>query len=750
MLVTRLKHHLLPRMSLRQYGFMPQRSTEDSLYTLIQHIRHKLNEKKIVALVSLDIEGAFDSAWWPKIKTRLAEEKCPLNLRGLLNSYMCDRKVRVRYCGEEHERATGMGCVQGSIGGPILWNLLLDPLLKHLEGRGDYVQAFADDVVLVFDGETGLEIEGRANAALERVGAWGVANKLIFAPHKTHSLIITRKLKYDAPRLSMGGIGISASREIKLLGVIIDDKLTFNAHVAGVCKRATGVYHQLSRAAKINWGLHTEVIKIIYTAVIEPIILYAASVWAPAVSKLGIQKSLNTVQRGFAQKLCKAYRTVSLNSALALAGILPLDLRIREAASLYEAKRGVAQPMLRGREVERMISALTSPHPAERMELEIQCLVDQEQVDLNSDFDLRIYTDGSKIDGRVGAALSLWEGAAETKALKLTLSPVCTVYQAELLALCRATHEAAEHRAKSVGIYSDSLSALQTTANWNALHPLAVEARENLRKALLRSKRISLFWIKAHAGLEGNERADKLAKESALRSKRRPDYDLCPISFVKRSIRMESLDEWNHRYRGGETAGVTKIFFPDALTAYRVIKKINIDGVTTQMLTGHGGFSEYLHRFKCRENPSCICEPGKPESRKKLATDELMIEANREKIDIAMIQEPYVGGGSFMRDYRGVKIYQRNGTDEGTVKTAIAVFNKDLEVNMIPHFTTNNISMVRVKIASWEMYVVAFYFEPDQPIDPYLEKLREIKTELGTKKIIMGEILMPKAPGGEG
>ncbi|XP_037873345.1 uncharacterized protein LOC119629892 [Bombyx mori] len=333
-----------------------------------------------------------------------------------------------------------------------------------------------------------------------------------------------------------------------------------------------------------------------------------------AVNKLGIQKSLNAVQRRFAQKLCKAYRTVSLNSALALAGILPLDLRIREAASLYEAKRGVAQPMLRGREVERMNSALTSPHPAERMELEIQCLVDQEHVDLNSDFDLRIYTDGSKIEGKVGAALSLWEGAAETKALKLTLSPVCTVYQAELLALCRATHEAAEHRAKSIGIYSDSLSALQTTANWNALHPLAVEARENLRKALLRSKRISLFWTKAHAGLEGNERADKLVKESALRSKRRPDYDRCPVSFVKRSIRMRSLDEWNHRYRGGETAGVTKIFFPDALTAYRVIKKVNIDGVTTQMLTGHGGFSEFLHRFKCRENPSCICEPGKPES----------------------------------------------------------------------------------------------------------------------------------------
>lgn len=31
-------------------------------------------------------------------------------------------------------------------------------------------------------------------------------------------------------------------------------------------------------------------------------------------------------------------------------------------------------------------------------------------------------------------------------------------------------------------------------------------------------------------------------------------------------------------------------------------------------MTGHGGFSEYLTRFKCKENPSCICDPGVSES----------------------------------------------------------------------------------------------------------------------------------------
>ncbi|CAK1599374.1 unnamed protein product [Parnassius mnemosyne] len=33
-----------------------------------------------------------------------------------------------------------------------------------------------------------------------------------------------------------------------------------------------------------------------------------------------------------------------------------------------------------------------------------------------------------------------------------------------------------------------------------------------------------------------------------------------------------------------------------------------------QAMTGHGGFSEYLYRFRCKENPSCVCESGVEET----------------------------------------------------------------------------------------------------------------------------------------
>ncbi|XP_046976629.1 uncharacterized protein LOC124542783 [Vanessa cardui] len=562
--------------------------------------------KKLVTLVSLDIEGAFDSAWWPAIRIRLAEEKVPVNIRRLLDSYLDERKVRLRYAGEETVRTTNKGCVQGSIGGPILWNLLLDPLLHQMEKKEYYCQAFADDIVLVFAGETALEIERQANAALGFAHEWGVANKMKFAPHKTCAMILTNKLKYDTPRLSMAGVRIGMSDEIKILGLTIDRKLTFNSHVANICAKGTDIYKRLSKAARGSWGLHPEIIRLIYTAAIEPIIIYAAAAWAPAAGKLGVQKHLNAVQRGFAQKLCKSYRTVSLNAALVLAGILPLDLRIQEAAALYEARRGSSRLVLGDRETERAAGFAEAPHPALQMDLEIRSLSDQYQVDRNNVQQVRIFTDGSKIDGRVGAALSLWNNEAETKAVKLSLPAYCTVYQAELLAICRATSEILKDNGSSFGLYSDSRAALETvTDQWN-LHPLAEDIRRNLYEALMRNKTVSLFWVKAHAGLPGNECADYLAKEAALSSRRKPNYDQVPVSFVKRNICEKTLDEWNRRYQLGGTASVTRAFFPDAVIAHKTIRKIKPQGYLTQMLTGHGGSSEYLNRFKCKKNRSTI------------------------------------------------------------------------------------------------------------------------------------------------
>ncbi|CAH2103374.1 unnamed protein product [Euphydryas editha] len=78
------------------------------------------------------------------------------------------------------------------------------------------------------------------------------------------------------------------------------------ANVSATCKKAADMYKQLACAAKVTWGLNGEIVRTIYMVVIEAFVLYAATAWSPAAEKLSIRKQLDSLQRGFAQKICKA------------------------------------------------------------------------------------------------------------------------------------------------------------------------------------------------------------------------------------------------------------------------------------------------------------------------------------------------------------------------------------------------------------------------------------------------------------
>ncbi|GBP92806.1 Retrovirus-related Pol polyprotein from type-1 retrotransposable element R1 [Eumeta japonica] len=152
----------------------------------------------------------------------------------MVMGYLRDREVVVRYAGGESRRMTSKGCIQGSIAGPTFWNLVLDSLLRELGDLGVYVQAFADDVVLMFSGQSASALEAETNRALAHVRDWGDRNKLRFAPSKTNAMVLTRKLKFDVPVIRMGNTNALVD-EIRLLGLTIDKGLTF-IPVAKACK----------------------------------------------------------------------------------------------------------------------------------------------------------------------------------------------------------------------------------------------------------------------------------------------------------------------------------------------------------------------------------------------------------------------------------------------------------------------------------------------------------------------------------
>jgi hypothetical protein len=69
---------------------------------------------------------------------------------------------------------------------------------------------------------------------------------------KTGAITITKTLKFDEPRLTMGGRSVANLSELRILGLTIDKGLTLNTHVSTVCRRALSIFKQLSRAEKVS------------------------------------------------------------------------------------------------------------------------------------------------------------------------------------------------------------------------------------------------------------------------------------------------------------------------------------------------------------------------------------------------------------------------------------------------------------------------------------------------------------------
>lgn len=602
-------------LSPRQYGFIPQRGTEDALYDAVEMVRGTIRAKKIALVVSLDIEGAFDGAWWPGILRCLIERGAERALVRVMGSYLDDRRVLLRYAGEEVSLPTTKGCIQGSTCGPLLWNVQLDPLLRDAERLRAHVQAFADDILIIAEGNTEQEVEAHAGEALSAVADWGGRARMKFAAHKTQAMVVTRKLRPINPKVFLEGVPVTIQGSVKVLGLIIDSRLNFAQHLDAAYTRAVNLCRRVAGAASAGWGLNSGVLRIIYGAVVEPVMLYGASTWAEVANRVVIKKKLDRVTRMFSIMVAKAHRTTSLVAAAALSGIIPLDLRALEQKRLYETKRGRPLPELPGRPLERRISPFALPHPAERRRLKFEHITTPEDMERLSPRRPRLFTDGSKIEGRVGGAVSVWGPLDEIHRAKIALPSYCSVFQAELLAILEALRlSAAKPALRVANILSDSRSALESICDPSSLHPISNLIRDLLSEIEAEGGDIRLYWIRAHVGFAGNERADELAKEAALKSKTAPKYQNFPLSMAKRVIRGATIDAWQERFAVAASESTIGLFTDSVTVAHKAFRDIGMINARAQYLTGHGGFRAYLHRFHLADSPTCICDDVTPET----------------------------------------------------------------------------------------------------------------------------------------
>ncbi|GBO09339.1 Putative protein in type-1 retrotransposable element R1DM [Araneus ventricosus] len=241
-----------------------------------------------------------------------------------------------------------------------------------------------------------------------------------------------------------------------------------------------------------------------------------------------------------------------------------------------------------------------SHHPATELE--------EDRISVSQEFSKaegpNIYTDGSKSEQGVGAALCEFDSSNTlSQSWQAKLHPRNTVYQAELVGLLEASKYAARS-STATKIWSDSLSSLQALQDPKTSSPIA----RQIQQILLEYPHISLGWIKAHVGHEGNEKADELAKEAIL-SPTATSLDIpFPRSWAKKTLQEQAMKAWQLQWTAEKSGRSTNKVIPKVSLVTQ-----NWPRQVTQFVTGHGPFPYYLHRFGKHRDPFCACgEEGTP------------------------------------------------------------------------------------------------------------------------------------------
>ena len=129
---------------------------------------------------------------------------------------------------------------------------------------------------------------------------------------------------------------------------------------------------------------------------------------------------------------------------------------------------------------------------------------------------INCYTDGSKMEGDVGAAVYITKDGETVQEASYYLGSNSTVFQAETYAINQAATlllQDGTHN-QNIVIHCDSQAAIMAIDNSKIKSKTTLNAANSL-SALGSSNRVLLRWVPAHSGYSGNEKVDSLAKRGA-------------------------------------------------------------------------------------------------------------------------------------------------------------------------------------------------------------------------------------------
>ena len=631
-------------LSAKQYGFRRGTSTETALHKVINIIESRIAKKGYVLGTFLDIEGAFDNVSFDAISKTIQNSPVDKSTAGWIMSMVTNRNITINHKDVDKRFRVRRGCPQGGILSPFLWNLVVDDLLKSsARDTPGHLQAFADDLVILAEGNDTDIIWQRTQHTIKTIENWCESKGLSISALKTKTIMFTWNRKWSIRPIVVGGETIELSDSVKFLGVTLDNKLNFNIHIDNITNKAIATLMQCKRAVGPMWGLSPNTCNWIYKTIVRPTLSYSSVVWIRTLNNKQNIKKLNRVQ-ALALRIVTGAMPSTPHSALNyLTDTLNIDCYLKGEAAKGAARlqgyfdwTAVVAPFGKGIITSHttisntFLSDLGLPKSARKDLTKPTLILDknynitfpnQEEIQkyrtsINSNIiqpssgAIACFTDGSKTcEGTGGGFITLFKNTHNDETIRYAfkLPNYCSVFQAELTALTEGAKSLLNYKNTDITFWTDSLSSLQALSS-KLINSNTVASCHKTLEELATSNTVHVKWIAAHSGHWGNEQADTLAKQGTNCDNVLTGF--IPQSLIKHKINQKvkklNMEAWNsspHKHTQailGQKHKEIITSLNNNLSKSRILYRQAI-----QLITGHIGLNKHLFTLTLSTTDIC-------------------------------------------------------------------------------------------------------------------------------------------------
>lgn len=236
-----------------QSGFRTGHSTVSALVKVTDDIRLGMDNRQLTILTLLDFSNAFNSVDFDILLALLRSINISPSVIDWFRSYLFGRRQRIRiqdtfssWC------ETNAGVPQGGVLSPLLFAVFINSISFFLTSS---YHLYADDLQIYSQAPLDhlADAVDEVNGDLLRIANWSRSHGLTINPIKTQVIIVgssrlVSKIDFTTlPEIVFGGICVPYSTQVKNLGIIMDNCMSWQPQIQSVARKMFASAASLNR-----------------------------------------------------------------------------------------------------------------------------------------------------------------------------------------------------------------------------------------------------------------------------------------------------------------------------------------------------------------------------------------------------------------------------------------------------------------------------------------------------------------------